>query len=328
MDKKTGKHNHNNSNDNNWNHDRDQDLIKNGTGTGNMHNEADISGKRIFWVTSLNALITITEIIGGLLSGSLALLSDAMHNLSDTAAVATSYFAHRIARRPVDDRRSYGYRRAEILAAFVNSAVLLSMLAFLIVEAVKRLWAPQRIDGALMIIVAVVGLAANLLSVLLLEKHSHDSLNIRSSYLHLISDTVSSVGVLAGGIIINIWGLFWLDPVITILISLYILKKTWDILKKATGILMQSSAPIDNNAAVRDIKAVKAVKNVHHVHTWMSDEKTAYFEAHIEMEDMPLSEAEKVYGEIECLLKERYGVSHVTLQAETGECCGNHDCNA
>ena len=151
-----------------------------------------MSGRKIFWVTVLNAAITAAEVVGGLLSGSLALLSDAVHNLSDTIAVAMSYVAWRISQKPRDTKRTFGYKRAEILSAFINSAILLAVLSILLFEAVRRIQSPETIDSTLMIIVAVIGLIANLASVLLLEKDSKSSLNIKASYLHLISDTVSS----------------------------------------------------------------------------------------------------------------------------------------
>lgn len=284
------------------------------------HDVSGLSGKKIFWVTLLNATITAAEIIGGILSGSLALLSDAIHNLSDTAAIAMSYVANRIAQKPKDAKRTYGYRRAEILSAFVNSAVLLAISLVLIVEAFKRLGSPERINGTLMITVALIGLVANFISAYLLEKDSHASLNIKSSYLHLISDTVSSVGVLAGGIAIKIWGIVWIDPLITILISLYILRETSLVMKKTVAILMQSSAELDYELIKNDIEKLELVNNIHHVHSWMSDEKTIYFEAHIDMEDILLSEAEKVYEKIEHILTEHYGISHITLQAEVDKC--------
>ncbi|MBT2570734.1 cation transporter [Planococcus sp. ISL-110] len=279
-----------------------------------------MSGRKIFWVTVLNATITIVEIIGGILSGSLALLSDAVHNLSDTIAIALTYFANKIARKPSNAKKSYGYKRAEILAAFINSSVLLAISFILIFEAFKRFNSPESINGTLMITVALIGLVANLVSVYLLEKDSHENLNIKSSYLHLISDTVSSVGVLVGGIAINIWGIVWIDPLITILISLYILKETWRVIRKTIDILMQSSAVLDYEAIKRDIEKMDKVKNIHHVHSWMMNEKMMHFEAHIDMEDMQLSEVEKIYDKIEKFLKEHHGISHVTLQAEVDKC--------
>lgn len=285
------------------------------------HDTSNLSGKKIFWVTLLNATITIAEIIGGILSGSLALLSDAVHNLSDTVAIALSYIANKIAQKPKDAKRTYGYKRAEILSAFINSTVLLAISIVLIFEAYKRFNSPESINGTLMIAVAFIGLVSNLVSVYLLEKDSHENLNIKSSYLHLLGDTVSSVGVVAGGIAIKIWGMVWIDPLITILISLYILKETWQVVRKTVDILMQSSAPLNYEAIKNDIEAIDKVKNIHHVHSWMINEKTIYFEAHIDMDDMQLSEVELIYDKIEHLLIDHHGISHVTLQAEVDKCC-------
>lgn len=289
--------------------------------TGHVHDAAALSGKKIFWVTLLNAVITVAEILGGVFSGSLALISDAVHNLSDTVAIALSYFANRIARKPKNARKTYGYKRAEILSAFVNASVLLGISVLLIFEAVKRFRSPETINGTLMIVVASIGLAANFISVMLLEKDSHESLNIRSSYLHLLGDTVSSVGVLLGGAAINLWGVVWIDPVITVLISLYIVRETWQVIKTTVDILMQSSAPLDYDRIKKDIESIDKVKNIHHVHSWMINEKTIYFEAHIDMENMQLSEVEVIYDTIETYLKEQHGISHVTLQAEVDKCC-------
>lgn len=285
------------------------------------HGASNLSGKKIFWVMLLNATITIAEIVGGILSGSLALLSDAVHNLSDTIAIALSYFANRVAQKPKDAKRTYGYKRAEILSAFINASVLLAISIALIVEAYKRLRSPENINGNLMIAVAVVGLAANFISVYLLEKDSHENLNIKSSYLHLMSDTISSVGVVIGGLAIKFWNVVWIDPLITVLISLYILRETWHVIKITVDILMQTSAALDYEAIKQDIEKIDGVNNIHHVHSWMINEKTIYFEAHIDMDDMLLSEAEAVYGQIEQYLKTHHGISHVTLQAEVDKCC-------
>ncbi|HHU82863.1 MAG TPA: cation transporter [Firmicutes bacterium] len=287
------------------------------------HSQA-YTGKRIFWVVLLNAFITVAEVVGGILSGSLALLSDAVHNLSDTAAVVLAYIANKIAGKAKDAKRTYGYKRAEILAAFINSAVLLAISLVLLFEAYKRLRAPEVIDGTLMIAVALIGLLADLLSVFLLQKDAHKSLNIKASYLHLISDTISSVGVLAGGIAIKLWEIVWVDPLVTILIALYVAKETIEVIKKTINILMQSAPPLDFAAIQAELMKVEKVKNIHHVHSWMVDEKTIHFEAHIDLDDMLLSEVEKVYDRIEAILKGRYGISHVTLQAEVDRCCDKY----
>jgi len=286
-----------------------------------VHDVSNLSGKKIFWVTVLNAVITLAEFIGGIFSGSLALLSDALHNLSDTLAIALSYFANRISNKPKDFKKTFGYKRAEILAAFINSGVLFGISVMLIFEAYKRFNRPEIINGNLMIAVALVGLFANFLSVYLLKKYSHENLNIRSSYLHLISDTISSVGVVLGGIAIKLWNVVWIDPLITILISLYILKETWHILKKTVDILMQSAPALNFNDIKKDIEAIEGVINIHHVHAWMMNEKTIHFEAHVDVIDMKISEVEVIYHKIEHVLVEHYGISHVTLQAEVNQNC-------
>lgn len=284
------------------------------------HDVSNLSGTRIFWVTVLNFTITVAEIIGGLLSGSLALLSDSLHNLSDTIAIALSYVANRIAQRPKNPKKTFGYKRTEILAAFVNSTFLIAVSAFLIFEAIRRWRHPESIDGLLMMIVAAIGLFANLLSVVLLRRDSHSNLNIKSSYLHLLSDTVSSVGVVIGGILIKIWGWFWIDPLITLLISLYIIREAWSIVRLSVDILMQSGANLDYEKIRQRIEAIDGINNLHHVHSWMTNENTIFFEAHLDLDDMSLCAAQEILGQVEHLLIDAFGVSHVTLQPEVNKC--------
>lgn len=290
------------------------------------HGHRDLSGRKIFWVTILNLVITIAEAIGGLLSGSLALLSDSLHNLSDTVAVALSYFANRIARRPKNPRLTYGYQRVEILAALLNSLALLGISTYLILEAVQRWRSPETIDSTLMLIVAVIGLIANLVSVVLLEADSHHSLNIQSSYLHLLSDTVSSVGVIIGALAIRFWHIVWIDPLITLVIAIYIIFRAWQVLRGIVDILMQTSANLDYDRIRAEICAIDHVRDLHHVHTWMINESTIFFEAHIKLDEMPLSQVQTITERIEHLLVEEYGVSHVTLQAESNSCESEGSC--
>lgn len=284
------------------------------------HDVTNISGVKLFWVTVLNATITIAEIIGGILSGSLALLSDAIHNLSDTLAIVLSYYALKISNKEKNIHKTYGYKRAQVLAAFINSSILIVISVFLLFEAYKRFLHPEPIESSLMIIVALIGLVANFISVYLLEKDSHKSMNIKAGYLHLIADTVSSIGVVLGGIAIKIWNVTFVDPLITVLISIYILREAWIMVKKTIDILMQSSANMDYQKLKKEIETVNGVVNIHHIHTWLSDEKTIYFEAHIELENMLISETSNIYNEIEHILKDDFGVYHITLQFETNRC--------
>jgi cobalt-zinc-cadmium efflux system protein len=288
----------------------------------NQHgrDQVNLSPAKYLGVTLLNGLITVVEVVGGILSGSLALLSDAAHNLGDTVSIATSYVAWRIAGKKKDVRRTYGYKRAEIIAAFVNASALVAISLFLVFEALRRFRNPELIDSGLMIGVALFGLVANFVSMRLLKKEAHGNMNVRSSYLHLLGDTVSSVGVLGGGIAIRVWGLFWIDPLVTVSISLYIMRESWVIVKNSVNILMQSAADLDYGAMQREIEAIPEVRDIHHVHTWMANEETVYFEAHIDLDDCLLSGACVVADKIEGLLKERYGIAHVTLQFETGRC--------
>ena len=272
-------------------------------------------------MTLLTATITITEIIGGIVSGSLSLLSDAMHNFSDTLSIIISYVANRIGAKPKDEKKTFGYKRAEILAAFINSLVLTVISFFLIYEAIERFFKPQDIETGTMLIVAVIGLLANLFSVLLLQNDSKKSMNIKSSYLHMLSDTLSSIGVIIGGLLIRFLSITWIDPLITILIALYILREAIFILRESIDILMQSSPELDYESIIKEIVALDSVNNVHHVHAWRLDEKNIFFEAHIDIEDQTLSSAQIILHIIEDLLKENYHINHVTLQAETNQCC-------
>ena len=203
------------------------------------------------FVSTLDQFVFLGEFIGGILSGSLALLSDSAHNLSDTLAIALSYFAHTVGKKPKNTKKTYGYKRAEVLAAFVNASFLVGISIWLLFEAYNRFRKPETIDSKLMLIVAIIGLLANLFSMILLHRDSHISMNIRSSYLHLLGDTISSVGVIAGGIGIYFWNITWIDPVITVLISIYILIQTRHILVNSINILMQASAPLDYEAIKR-----------------------------------------------------------------------------
>lgn len=285
------------------------------------HHPQTLSGQRILLVTAINLGITIAEIVGGIASGSLALLSDSAHNLGDTFAIALSFVALRLSARASTPRRTYGYKRAEILVAFFNALVLALVSVYLIYQAILRFLHPQPILVEWMAPVAALGLAGNLVCVLLLHAHAHHSLNIRSGYLHLLGDTLSSVAVLGGAAAVYLQPAFtWVDPIVSLVISVYILKESKDILVRTTDILMQSSAELDYEAIKRDIEAVEGVQNIHHVHTWLANEHTVHFEAHVELADMLLSETKGIRETVEEILESKYGVSHITLQFEC-RCC-------
>lgn len=276
----------------------------------------NVSTVRFFWVTVLNILITVVEILGGLLSGSLALLSDAFHNLSDSVSIVISYIAQRIATKPETPQRTFGYRRAEILSALLNAGLLIVIALFIVIEAVKRFMHPDHVNGDIMTVVAVVGLLANFISAGLLHAGSRHSLNIKATYLHILADGLSSIGVVITGIILIFWHVKWLDPVVSVLVALYIAYEALPIIQKTINILMQAAPDIDYDAIKKDITSIPQVNSVHHVHAWLIDEHHTTFSAHINCEDIKLSEVEPIYRQISKLLQDKYHISHITIQAE------------
>jgi cobalt-zinc-cadmium efflux system protein len=278
---------------------------------------------RLALVVGLNLAITVAEVIGGILSGSLSLISDALHNFSDGVAVIIAWIAIRLETRPRTDRHTFGFKRAQVLAAVINAGALVAISVFLFVEAWHRLVDPRPIQGLIMTMVAGVGLIANILGTWLLHRDSKQNMNLRAAYLHLFSDAISSVGVILGGIAIAGWGISWLDPLLTVLIGLYVLKESLHILWDALGIFLLR-AP--RNIILKEVRAaildVEGVADIHHVHLWELAEHDIQFEAHIQVEDQPLSSAGKIRERIEQMLARRFHIHHATLQIEArGEPC-------
>lgn len=273
-------------------------------------------GLRFLEATVLNLAITAVEFGGGLLSGSLALLSDAIHNLGDSASIVMAYVASRISQRNSNQSKTYGYRRAEILSSYFNAIFLLVMSAMLIWEAIRRFAHPHPVNGGLMLVVAVVGLLANGFSAWLLHSGSHNNLNLKATYLHILSDAFASGGVILGALIIKIFHVVWADPLMTIVVSVYIAYKTIPIIIEATNILMEAGPRLDYRAVKATVLSVPGVVNIHHVHTWMIDEHRIMLTAHIALEDQELSKVEPIYQKIRKLLKDKYNIEHATLQVE------------
>ena len=294
--------------------------MQEGHGHAHHRHENEKGKNRSLSVIVLNLSISILEIIAGVFSGSLALISDAFHNLEDTASVALSFFAWKISFKRPDENRTYGYKRAEVIAAFVNSLFLAAVCAFLIFEAVRRFLEPRAIDGGLMMLMAGAAFLANIISVFLLHGDSKESLNWKSAYLHMLGDAFFSLAVFAGAFAIKTWGLFWLDPVLSVVMSVFIISQTYKVFLHSLNILMQSSAGLDYGSIKKDIEAVPGVKNIHHVHTWMSNENTVYFEAHIEVDECSVTDSCGISRRIEEILKGKYGIHHTTLQFETDRC--------
>ncbi len=281
------------------------------------HNPAgDLKGKKLLWVSLLNLSITIVQIIGGLISNSLSLLSDALHNLGDSSAIFIAFLAGRISQKKPNENRTFGYNRIEILAAFFNGILLISICIFLFYEAYKRFLNPEPIKGKVMFIIAIFGFLVNFLSVLVLNKHKKYSLNIKAAYLHLLGDTLSSVAVIIGGIAIWKFGMFWIDPLITVFVGVYIVYHTWGVVKETVDILMQSTPyGINIREMKKDIEKLDEIKIFHHVHVWKLDDTQIHLEAHVNVKNnIDMVKMMSVKDKVENILETKFNINHITLQ--------------
>ncbi len=286
------------------------------------HLEEEISGKKLLITIFLNFIITAAEAIGGIISGSLSLLSDALHNFSDGMAVIISYFALRLSLMEASPRKTFGYKRAEVFAAFINAMVLIVISIFVFREAFERFFNPVEIRGSLMVSVAFVGLIANLFAVYLLREESNKSINIRSAFVHLVADSISSLAVLSGGVFIILFGFYLIDPVLTLIIGIYVLKEGYTILNRTINIIMQSVPEhIDVFEVKKEIEKIYGVNDVHHIHIWQLSEREIFFDAHVDLkEDVSLSEGCAITSEIENLLKDKFEINNATIQLEYAVC--------
>jgi cobalt-zinc-cadmium efflux system protein len=271
-------------------------------------------GGRLKWVLIITALFMIAEVVGGLLSGSLALLADAGHMFTDVAALALSLFAMRIAQRPPNIRRTFGYVRLEILAALVNGATLLLIAGIIVFEAWQRLRDPVAIDGSIMLGVATLGLGVNIIGALLLHSHAHDNLNVRGAYLHVLGDLLGSVGAIAAGVIVLTTGWTPADSIISVVIALLILFSAWKLVREATDVLLESvPSHIDMEQVLEALAGIDGLDEVHDVHVWTLTSGFVAISAHGVIDD-PTCHS-RVLNEV----RERvasYGIDHVTFQIE------------
>jgi cobalt-zinc-cadmium efflux system protein len=284
--------------------------------------EKDNTEKNLLFSTILNLVISLTEVAGGIFSNSLALISDALHNLGDTSALFIAYIANRIGKRDHNYRKTFGYKRIEILAALFNAVILFVIIIYLFIEAWHRLRNPQPVKGLIMLGIAFIGLLANFISVSLLKKHSNKNINIKAAYLHLLGDTISSIIVIISAILIYLFEIYWIDPLVTFLLGIYLLKETIAILKETFDILMQAAPQGINILQVKKmLEAIPEIDNIHHVHVWNLNDQDIHFECHIDLkDDLRISETECLKTQIHEKLKNNFGINHVTVQYEYN-CC-------
>lgn len=279
-----------------------------------------VSMPKLVFTIFLNLLITTAQVVGGIISGSLALISDAIHNLSDTVSVVLAWFAQVLSRKPTTPKSTFGYKRAEILAAFINAIALIAISVYLIFEAVERLITPQPVDARWMFWLGLLGLVANGLSVLILEREKNKNINIRAAYLHLLGDALTSLAVIVGAALIWMYNIVWVDAVVTVVIGVYLLVHTGKLLKESVTILMQMT-PADINITEIEEKliTIEGIKSVHHIHVWNLTDKILHFECHISLkDDLPVSATTAITQKVEKLLHDEFDIDHVTIQFEYG----------
>ncbi len=278
-----------------------------------------VGDRRVMWAVAVNVLLTVAQAVGGILAGSLSLVADALHNFSDAASLGIAFAARRIARRPSDESMTFGYVRAEVIAALINYTTLIIVGIYLAYEAILRFFEPEPVNGWLVVIIAGVALAVDIGTAVLTFALSKTSMNIRAAFLHNVADALASVGVIVAGVLILAFGWTIVDPIITLMISGYILWMAFSEIGAAIRILMLGTPPeVDMPKLVAALSAVRGVKNVHHLHVWSIDERNCALEAHVVL---PENEDDQAVGEavkerIKALARERFGISHTTLEIE------------
>jgi cobalt-zinc-cadmium efflux system protein len=285
------------------------------------HSHRDLKGRNLLISIFLNILITASQIVGGIVSGSLALLSDALHNFSDVLSLVISYLANLLARKEASLNKTFGYKRAEILAAFINASTLIIVAILLIIEAIKRFFNPQEIESNLVIWLSFIAILANGFSVLLLQKDSKVNMNMRSAYLHLLTDMLASVAVLIGGLLMKYFEIFWVDSLLTLIIALYLIWVGVDLFRESFKVLMLFTPnDLQIKDIVKELSCIDEIKNIHHIHVWQLNEEETHFEAHVDFKnDIKLSDFDLVLNKMEEILFDKFQINHVNIQPEFGK---------
>lgn len=322
-----GFHSHSHGHDHGHGHGHDHDHdhgLGSGDGqhpvSGSAAGRSIVAGRRegisrrLSWVLAITVLFMVAEIVGGILSGSLALLADAGHMFSDSAALILSLVAVRLAQRPPTQRRTYGLVRFEVIAALVNGAALLAVSVLIVIEAAQRFRDPVEIDGIVMLSVASMGFLVNLVGVSVLHGHSHDNLNMRGAYLHVLGDLLGSVGAIGAAVVVLATGWSPADPIISVVIALLILVSAWNLVKEATEVLLESApAHIDVAAVLEDLRDIEGLEEIHDVHIWTLTSGFVALSGHGVVDDP--AQHTRVLEEVRARA-EAAGIEHVTFQLE------------
>jgi len=283
----------------------------------NHHHDIDpsIGDRRLGFAIAINLLLTVAQVIGGLISGSLSLIADALHNFSDAAALLIAWVARKIGRQPADHFRTFGYKRAEVIATLINLVTLVLVGLYLIFEAMWRIYEPQIIEGWTVVIVAAIALVIDIATAVLTYSMSKNSMNIRAAFLHNVSDALASVGVIIAGSLIILYDWYWSDTLLTLIIAGYVLYQASTLLPKTIHILMQGTPEnISNEEVIKAMQNVTGVDNVHHVHIWQLDEHRNALEAHVVIAD--LSQIAIVKAAIKNEPSQQLAITHPTPESE------------
>ncbi|HSK65567.1 MAG TPA: cation diffusion facilitator family transporter [Anaerolineales bacterium] len=276
---------------------------------------------RLSWSLFLTLGFVVVEAAAGIFSNSLALLTDAAHNLTDVIALGLSWFAIRITAQPANARKTYGYHRAGILVALINSTTLVLIALGIFYEAYKRFRSPPDVQSGILIGVGLIAVVINLVTAMLVHRGSESDLNLRSAFVHLMGDVISTVGAVIAGVIIFFTGANWLDPLVSVLIGFLILYNAWGILQETIEILLESTPrDVDIKKMVSDITDLDGVLGVHDLHVWSLTRNLRTMSAHILTEDISISAGTKIQSTINELVYHRYNISHATLQLECVDC--------
>lgn len=287
-----------------------------------VHMDAEAGDRRVFIAVVVNVGLTIAQLVGGILAGSLALIADAVHNFSDAVSLCIAFFARKIARRQSDERMTFGYVRAELVAALINYTTLIAIGVYLAYEAILRFFSPEEVEGWTVVIVATIALVIDAVTALLTYSLSKTSANIRAAFLHNVADALGSIAVIVAGALILLFGWHIVDPIVTLIIAAYILWMAFNEVGDVVRILMLGVPPgIDVEELMDAIRKVDGVEDIHHLHVWAIDENRNSLEAHIVVPDDIAPDARAVKDRIRALVRERFGVTHTTLEIERASEC-------
>lgn len=283
----------------------------------NHHHHAPASDRGLVLAVGINLFLTLAQVIGGVISGSLSLIADALHNLSDAASLGIALFARKISRKPADEFKSFGYQRAEVIAALINLTLLIVVSLYLIYEAVWRIIEPQAITGWIIVVVAGIALIIDMITAMITFRMSKNNMNMKAAFLHNLSDAFASIAVVIAGTLIILYQWYWVDTLLTFLIAGFVLWQGVVMLPKTIHLLMEGTP---ENLELEDIRStiegLEGVEEIHHVHVWSLDEKRVALEAHIVVITDELKEVELIKGNVKVALKEEFDISHSTLEFE------------